>query len=136
MNQEWLRRRWLDFRFGHNTYLIFLLSFSNFVLIFHRLLVERIEFLQDIFSELWFFILVFLTAYIPVSIIIGAWHRKTQLRTENEQVYLQNPFFARMFRNLVDIIDKKASEEEIESFRSFLKSIETKGYKSSSKSKK
>ena len=136
MNDVWYRRRWLDFRFGHNTYLIFLLSFSNFVLISHRLLVERIDFLQDIFSELWFFAVVFLAAYIPVGIAIGAWHRKTQLKTENEQVYLQNPFFARMFRNLVDIIEKRSSEEEIEKFRNFLMSIESKGDRPSDKSKK
>ena len=43
MKNGWLRRRWLDFRFGHSIYLIFALSFINFILIFHRLLIERIE---------------------------------------------------------------------------------------------
>jgi len=135
MDQAWFRRRWLDFRFGHNTYLIFVLSFSNFVLIFHRLLVERIEILENVFSELWFFVIIFLMAYIPVGIAIGAWHRRTQLSTEQTQTLLQNPFNAMMFRMLVDIIEKKSSKEEIENFRNLLKSIEARAYGYNNKSK-
>ena len=126
MDKIWMRRRWLDFRFGHSVYLIFALTFSNFVLIFHRLLVERIEFLDRIFSELWVFILVFILVYIPMAIIIGAWHRRTQLKVETEQGLLNNPFMARNFRMLVDIIDGQASREDIENFRNLLKQIEKK----------
>ena len=136
MNQEWFRRRWLDFRFGHATYLIFLLTFSNFVLIFHRLLVERIEFLEGVFSELWFFAIIFLIGYIPLSIAVGAWHRRTQLKTEQEQVLLQNPFNAMIFRMLVDIIEKRSSKEEIEKFRNLLVSIEARADGYIDKSKK
>ena len=124
MKQAWARRRWMDFRWGHSTYLIFLLTFSNFVLIFHRLLVERVEFLEDIFSELWLFALIFVVGYIPLAIAVGAWHRRTQLKVENEQVLLQNPFLARNFRMLVDILEKRASKEEIENFRKLMKQIE------------
>ena len=136
MNQEWYRRRWLEFRMGHSTYLIFLLTFSNFVLIFHRLLIERIEFLEDVFSELWFFAIVFLIAYIPISVGVGAWHRRTQIKTEQEQIMLQNPFMAMIFRSLVDIIDKKSSKEEIEEFRNLLISIEARAAGYIDKSKK
>ncbi len=59
MAKNWARRRWFDFRNGHTIYLVFLLSFSNFVLIFHRLLVERVNFLNEIFLDLWFFIIMF-----------------------------------------------------------------------------
>lgn len=126
LNSAWLRRRWFDFRLGHSVYLIFALSFSNFILIFHRLLIERIEFLDKIFSELWFFLLIFIVAYIPIAIIVGAWHRKTQIKVENEQGLLNNPFMARNFRMLVDIIEGKASKEEIKEFRDFLYKIEKK----------
>ena len=136
MNNAWYRRRWLDFRFGHNTYLIFLLSFSNFVLISHRLLVERIDFLQGIFSELWVFALVFLAAYIPVGIVIGAWHIRTQLKTEQEQGLMQNPFMAKNFRILIDLIEKKSSKEEVEKYRNLLKSIEARSDSYIDKSKK
>ncbi len=126
MNSNWLRRRWFDFRLGHSVYLIFLLSFSNFILIFHRLLIERIEFLNDIFSELWMFIILFVVIYFPISIIIGAWHRKTQIKVENEQALLNNPFMARNFRMMIDIMEGKASKEEIQNFREFLNKIEKK----------
>ncbi len=127
MKTTWLRRRWFDFRLGHSVYLIFALSFSNFVLIFHRLLIERIEFLDDIFSELWFFVLIFVVAYIPISVGIGAWHRRTQIKVENEQSLLNNPFLARNFRVLIDVMEGKASKEEIQKFREFLLNIEKKG---------
>ncbi|MBI1662053.1 MAG: hypothetical protein IS860_00830 [Nitrosopumilus sp.] len=127
MNQSWMRKRWFDFRQGHSVYLIFLLTFSNFVLIFHRLLVERIDFLNEIFSELWIFILVFIFAYVPIAIIVGAWHRKTQLKVDTEAALHQNPLWAKMFRVMIDVQTGKASKEEIESVRKFLTSIENKG---------
>lgn len=126
MNSNWFRRRWFDFRLGHSVYLIFLLSFSNFILIFHRLLIERIEFLNDIFSDLWMFIILFIGVYIPVSIAVGAWHRKTQIKIENEQSLLNNPFMARNFRMMIDIIEGKASKDEVQQFRKFLINIEKK----------
>ena len=126
MSSKWFRRRWFDFRLGHSVYLIFLLSFSNFILIFHRLLIERVEFLNDIFSELWMFIVLFVGIYIPVSIVVGAWHRKTQIKVENEQALLNNPFMARNFRMMIDIIEGKASKDEVEKFREFLTKIEKK----------
>ena len=126
MSDIWLRRRWFDFRLGHGVYLIFALTFSNFVLIFHRLLIERVEILNDIFSELWVFVLVFVIAYIPLSIGIGAWHRRTQISVEENQMLINSPIMARNFRMLVDIMENKASKEEIEKFRRFLLNIESK----------
>ncbi len=126
MNSNWFRRRWFDFRLGHSVYLIFLLSFSNFILIFHRLFIERIEFLDDIFSELWIFIVIFVAIYFPIAIAVGAWHRKTQIKVENEQALLNNPFRARNFRMMIAIIEGKASKEEVQKFREFLSKIEKK----------
>jgi len=124
MNQDWFRRRWFDFRQGHSVYLIFLLTFANFILIFHRLLIERIEFLNEIFNELWVFVLVFIIIYIPSSIMIGAWHRKTQFRVEADVMIRQNPLLAKIFRTLLDVQTGKISNEEIEEMRTFLKKIE------------
>jgi len=124
MKHAWIRRRWLDFRQGHGLYLIFALSFANFILIFYRLLIEQIGFLGEAFSSLWIFAVVFIILYIPVAILIGFWHRKTQIRVEAELGLRQNPIMARNFRMLVDMIDGRASKEEIERFRNFLTSIE------------
>ena len=124
LNGTWLRRRWFDFRQGHSIYLIFAMAFANFVLIFYRLLIERVEILGNIFSSLWIFIFVFLMIYIPVGLFIGYWHRKTQMRVEQEQSMRQNPMLARNFSMFIDILENKATKEEIEDFRNLLKSIE------------
>jgi len=78
-----MRGRWFDFRQGHSLYLIFALTFSNFILIFHRLLIERVPALEQIFSNLWMFIAVFVLAYIPVAILVGAWHRKKTIENRS-----------------------------------------------------
>jgi len=124
MNSNWTRRRWFDFRQGHSVYLIFALTFANFVLIFHRLLIERVEFLNNIFSELWVFFLVFILIYIPAAIAIGAWHRKTQLKVEAEVILLQNPLWAKMFRTLLEIQTGSISKKELEDMMNLLRKIE------------
>lgn len=124
MDNLWFRRRWYDFRMGHTVYLIFLLSFTNFILITHRLLIERIPLLNDFFSELWLFGLIFVLAYIPLSIAIGLWHRRSQLRIEVDLAMRQNPIFARAFATIIDIQTGKATPEQIESFRKTLQNIE------------
>ena len=124
MNSNWTRRRWLDFRLGHVTYLAFAMAFANFILIFHRLLIERVEALENIFSDLWFFTLIVILVYFPIAILVGFWHRKTQIKVETELTLKQNPLFAKWFRTLIDIQTGKATKEEIESVRKMLKSIE------------
>jgi len=129
MRSNWIKRRWFDFRQGHSLYLIFVLTFSNFVLIFHRLLIERIPALEQIFSGLWVFVVVFVLAYFPIAIIVGAWHRKRQLRIDAEYQILENPMLAKMFRMVIDTQTGKAPKEEIENFRKFLIDIESKSNK-------
>jgi hypothetical protein len=124
MNETWIRRRWYDFRQGHGMYLVFAMSFVNFVLIFYRLLIEQIDFLGDLFSNLWIFLIIFLALYIPTAVLIGNWHRKTQMRIEHEQSMKQSPLMAKNFRVLLDLLEGKASTKEVEELRKFLKSIE------------
>ena len=125
MNNTWFRRRWYDFRQGHGMYLVFAMSFVNFVLIFYRLLIEQIDFLGDLFSNLWIFLVIFLALYIPTAVLIGNWHRKTQMRIEHEQSMKQSPLMAKNFRVLLDLLEGKASKKEVEDLRKFLKSIES-----------
>lgn len=124
MKQTWIRRRWYDFRNGHSLYLIFLLTFSNFVLIFHRLLIERIPFLDEVFSQLWVFIIAFILIYIPLAVLIGHWHKRTQLRIDTEMMVRQNPLAARTWRVIIDLQTGKASEKDVDDLRELLKSIE------------
>lgn len=124
MEQGWARRRWWEFRQGHSVYLIFLLTFVNFILISYRLLIERVGFLKEIVPELWIFALLFIVIYVPTATLIGFWHRRTQLRVETTLIQQQNPIQARMFRTLLDVQTGKATKEEIEEFRKLLLKIE------------
>ena len=126
MDQSWTRRRWWEFRQGHSIYLIFLLTFMNFILISYRLLIERITIFKELIPDLWIFALLFIVVYLPAAVLIGYWHRKTQLRVETTLVQQQNPVLARMIRTLLDVQTGKATDEEIEEFRNMLETIEKK----------
>ena len=105
---------------------MFPLTFINFVLIAYRFFIEGDPLFEELISNLWEFGLVFLISYIPISIIIGFWHRKTQLSVENSIKYLENPFYSKMFRVLLDVQTGRASKEEIEKFSKILADIEKK----------
>ena len=127
MTGYWYRRRWHDFRMGHSVYLIFLMSFANFMLIFHRLLIERIDWLNDLLGDLWVFAVLFVIMYVPVAIAVGAWHRRNQIKVESDIRMLQSPLHAKIFRILIDVQTGKATPEEINILRKMLKQIEDKG---------
>ena len=124
MEQSWARRRWWEFRQGHSVYLIFMLTFINFILISYRLLIEKVAIFKELFPELWIFAILFIVCYIPAAVLIGFWHRKTQLRVETTLVQQQNPVLAKMVRTLLDVQTGKATEKEIEEFREMLEKIE------------
>jgi hypothetical protein len=124
MKKEWTRRRWWEFRQGHGIYLIFVLTFTNFILISYRLLIEKVAFIKELIPELWLFVILFIAIYIPAAIIIGFWHRKTQLRVEATLITQQNPILAMMIRTLLDVQTGKATKDEIEEFRKMLIKIE------------
>src|SRR5687768_9887330 len=88
----WLRRRWLDFRNGHSIYLIFLMSFMQFIVVTYTLAIERLTILEQLFPSMWTWGMMFLAAYLPAAIVIGHLHRKFQIPTETRQLHDANPF--------------------------------------------
>lgn len=124
MKEGWARRRWWEFRQGHSVYLVFVLTFINFILIAYRLLIERVAVFKELVPELWIFALLFIVIYIPAATLIGFWHRRTQLRVETTLVQQQNPILAKMIRTLLDVQTGRATKEEIEEFRKLLLKIE------------
>ena len=126
MEDGWIRRRWWEFRQGHSIYLIFMLTFVNFILIAYRLLIEKVTVFKELIPELWIFAALFIICYIPAATLIGFWHRRTQLRVETTIVNQQNPVLARMIRTLLDVQTGVASEDEIKEFRKMLEKIEKK----------
>ena len=126
MKEGWMRRRWWEFRQGHSVYLIFVLTFINFILIAYRLFIERVTVFKELVPELWIFALLFLMIYVPAATLIGFWHRRTQLRVETTLILQQNPIQAKMIRTLLDAQTGRATKEEIEEFRKLLLKIEKK----------
>lgn len=100
MDIGWLRRRWMEFRWGHGTYLSFLLNAVNFVLIVYRLLIEHIKPLKAFFSHLYIFVVVFVIVYPPIAILIGRWHRKRQLAIDASLVVEHSPYAMENFERL------------------------------------
>ena len=121
-----VRKFWMDGRTGHSTYLMFFLVFVNFLLITYNFLIDGNQVFEKYFSNLWFFMIVFVILYIPCSILIGRWHEKTQLSIDQDILRSEEPVFAKMFRVLLDVKTNKASEEEIREFRKMLEEIEKK----------
>ena len=121
-NNNW-RRRWLDFRNGHSIYLIFLMTFANFVTIQYSLLIGKAPFLNSIFSSIWIFAIVFIAMYVPLGMAIGYWHRKSQFSVEAEALFSQNQIGATIYLFLIDLIDGKVTEEEKQSMRNYLMKI-------------
>ena len=110
-NKQRILRWWTYFRRGHNTYLVFLMSFANFIVIQYRLLIEYVPFLKYMFSSLTAFALTFIAIYIPLSIIIG-WldYKKGLVRTEVSLLAQRNPFFKDLAKALILMSEGKSEE--------------------------
>lgn len=124
INKIWFRRRWLDGRYGHTNYLIFSLTIVNFVLILYRFLIEQDPIINEFLADLGTFTLVLMIFYVPISILIGYWHRHTQLSTENTIKQLENPLHAHICRIILDSRTGRASENEIIELKTLLSKIE------------
>ncbi|MGZ5489355.1 MAG: hypothetical protein ACXW2E_03430 [Nitrososphaeraceae archaeon] len=128
-NNNWYRRRWLDFRQGHSIYLIFLMTFANFIVIQYRLLIDRMPSIDSLIGgNIVGFAATFIAIYVPLSIIIGYWHRKSQWRVEAEALFKENRIGATMWLFVIDLIDGKITDQEKKEMREMLLKI-TKGNK-------
>lgn len=87
MKSDFIGRRWLEFRIGHGTYLMFAIGFVNFISIQHGL-VETIN--KNI--PLWLFSLLVLAVLVPIAIVIGRLHQKKQFATESVYQTNLNPY--------------------------------------------
>jgi len=122
--KTFIKRRWFDGRTGTTVYLLFALTLMNFILISYRFLIEGSPLFANLVSDLTIFSIIFIITYIPISILIGYWHRKTQWKVELALKMMENPLNAKMFRTILDVQTDQASDEEIKEFRAFLMKIE------------
>jgi hypothetical protein len=123
VDNNFLRRRWLDFRNGHSIYLVFAMTFANFITIQYKLLIGQAPFLNDLFGNILVFAVVFLVIYIPLSMILGYWHRKNQFLVESDALFRENKVGAIMWLYIIDLIDGKVDEEDRKKMREILMKI-------------
>ena len=102
LNSNWARRRWLDFRNGHSIYLIFAMTFANFVTIQYKLLINQVPWLSGLFGSIWVFAIVFVLTYVPIGILLGYWHRKSQWTVEQEALFRENKVGAVMWLYVIE----------------------------------
>jgi hypothetical protein len=106
---SWIRRRWYEFRMGHVTYLSFILSLTNFLLISYNFLISQVPMLKNLFSSVAYFMVIFILAYVPLTVYIGHLHMRKQLPTDLTVAGEKNPFFVKILEKL-DKIEKKIQE--------------------------
>jgi magnesium-transporting ATPase (P-type) len=120
---NWVRRRWLDFRQGHTVYLVFLMTSATFITTQYVLLIERIPSLVQVFPNIWIFAVVLFAVYMPLAIIVGYWHRKSQWKIEQDAAFRENVIGARMWLFMLELIEGNVTEEEKREVRTMLKKI-------------
>ena len=120
----WIRKMWFDGRTGHSTYLMIVLQLVNFFLISYNFLIEGNQIFEEFVIDLWLFGTIIMICYIPISILIGKWHKDTQLSTDIVLKMDQDPNLAKMMKGLLNVQDGIASKEDIKEFRNFLIEIE------------
>lgn len=98
------------------------MTFTNFILITYNFAIKQIPILGDSIS-LPVFIVLFALFYIPVSMLIGYWHRKHQYSVENEALINQNWVWAWIMQYQVRLIKGKTTKKEDEFVMNYLNDI-------------
>jgi hypothetical protein len=103
--------------------LVFAMTFLNFITIQYALLIDRVPALNSVFSNLWLFAIVFIGVYMPLAILIGYWHRKTQWKVEQEAMFSENVVQARLWSFMIRLVQGKVSEKEQAEMQEMLEKI-------------
>lgn len=99
------------------------MTFANFVTIQYSLLIDKIPAVNSIFNNIWTFAIIFVTAYVPLGMIIGYWHRKSQWKVEQEAMFRENVVGAKIWLFTIKLIEGNATEEEKKNMIDFLSTI-------------
>jgi hypothetical protein len=127
IKNNFFRIRWLDFRQGHGIYLAFFIYFADTILIQYNLLIDRLPFLDPFLgANIIEFAIIFIALYVPLGIIVGYWHRKSQWTVEVEALFKENKVGAMMWLFVIDLVEGKINEKEKKEMREMLLKI-TKG---------
>jgi hypothetical protein len=88
------------------------MTFANFITIQYQLLIDRLPYLAGIFDSILTFAILFVLAYVPLSIVLGYWHRKSQWKVEQDALFRENKVGAIMWMYVIDLIEGNVSEED------------------------
>lgn len=111
------------------------MTFANFITIQYKLLLEKVPSIDNITGgNIIVFAVIFVALYVPLSIIIGYWHRKSQWKVEAEALFKENKIGATMWLFVIDLIDGKVTDQEKKEMRDMLLKI-TKGRQKTSDEK-
>lgn len=93
---EWAGRRFWESRQFYSAYIALFVAISNWITIQYRLLLENIPVLNNLFSNLWVFLIVATVVFTIISILGGHYiHRKRQFRIEQAVATEENPYLYR-----------------------------------------
>ena len=93
----------MEFRWGHSTYLVFILSITNFILITYNFLIEGIPLLKFIFPDVTLYLVLMPLVYVPLAILIGHYHRKSQIKIDSALSAQENPYMMEILSRLENI---------------------------------
>jgi uncharacterized membrane protein len=88
------------------------MTFANFITIQYQLLIDQLPYLEGIFNSIWIFAILFILFYVPLSIVLGYWHRKSQWKVEQDALFRENKVGALMWMYVIDLIEGNVSEED------------------------
>ncbi|NIN01538.1 MAG: hypothetical protein GTO24_26620 [candidate division Zixibacteria bacterium] len=118
MNLDYLKGRllryWTYFRRGHGVYLVFAISFLNFIVIQWNLLIEQIEPLKALLQHFYVFALLFFIIYPPLATVIG-WidYKRGAMPVDQTIAAKVNPYFQDLSKAILLLAEGK-NEEVIE----------------------
>ena len=87
---------------------------------------DKVPSIDWLFGSIWVFAIGFIAIYVPLAIIIGYWHRKTQWTVEQEALFRENQVGALMWLYMIDFIEGNVDDEDKRKMRDVLLKI-TKG---------
>lgn len=99
------------------------MTFANFITIQYQLLIDRLPYLAGIFDSILTFAILFVLAYVPLSIVLGYWHRKSQWKVEQDALFRENKVGAIMWMYVIDLIEGNVSEDDKKLMRESLLKI-------------
>ena len=96
----------------------------QFLTIQYKLVLEKVHIVNTVTGgNIFGFAIFFIAIYVPLSIIIGVWHRKNQYKVEADALFKENKIGATMWLFVIDLIDGKITEKEKQDLREMLLKI-------------